>query len=228
MPATKKFVLLPGTTARASVFRQDGWSPARLNWTNAVAADDGGTLYRATSGLEVGRDDRLRPGQPGRDVVGRHGGRGLGGFVPVLDGHLDVVRALLHRRPGECAGRAEVAEDVERAAVRGGAELVHRARPDVGGGGRPGDALADENGVSSLGASVAVPDSSLRFSRSSTQGRAARRRGMVEPTTTAGGLSGMRGERNDMVVSFADVVCDRSALPVRRPCVGAVAGRCPA
>ena len=51
MPATKKFVLFPGTTARVSVFRQDGWSPATANWTNTVAADEGGTLYRATSGL---------------------------------------------------------------------------------------------------------------------------------------------------------------------------------
>src|SRR5215213_1837444 len=54
MPAMKKFVLFPGTTARASVFRQDGSSPARLNCTNVVPADDGGTLYRATSGLAVG------------------------------------------------------------------------------------------------------------------------------------------------------------------------------
>jgi hypothetical protein len=54
MPAMKKFVLFPGVTARASVLRQDGWSPAGLNWTKVVAADDGGTLYKATSGLDVG------------------------------------------------------------------------------------------------------------------------------------------------------------------------------
>jgi hypothetical protein len=44
MPATKKLVLLPGETARASVFRQAGSVPAGANWTNAVAAADGGTL----------------------------------------------------------------------------------------------------------------------------------------------------------------------------------------
>src|SRR4051812_38540869 len=54
MPATKKFVLFPGTTARASVFRQAGWSPATENWTKTVSAGVGATLYRATSGLGVG------------------------------------------------------------------------------------------------------------------------------------------------------------------------------
>src|SRR3954454_17933371 len=54
MPATKKLVLLPATTARASVFRQAGWSPATANWTKTVSADAGGTLYRATSGLDEG------------------------------------------------------------------------------------------------------------------------------------------------------------------------------
>src|SRR5262245_60546160 len=53
MPATKTFVLLPGTTARVSVFRQAGGSPATLNWTKTVPAEDGGTLQRATSGVEV-------------------------------------------------------------------------------------------------------------------------------------------------------------------------------
>src|ERR1700756_1647156 len=54
MPATKKFVLFPGTTVSVLVFRQDGESPATLNWTNSVRADVGGALYRATSGLSVG------------------------------------------------------------------------------------------------------------------------------------------------------------------------------
>src|SRR5262245_53050271 len=54
MPATRKLVLLPGTTARASVFRHAGRSPATANWTKTVAADEGGTLYRATRGLGVG------------------------------------------------------------------------------------------------------------------------------------------------------------------------------
>src|SRR5262245_12344421 len=44
MPATKTFVLLPGTTGSVSVFLQAGWSPATANWTKTVAADEGGTL----------------------------------------------------------------------------------------------------------------------------------------------------------------------------------------
>src|SRR5207247_9989254 len=54
MPATKKFVLLPGTTGSVLVFLQDGESPATLNWTNTEPAEVGGALYRATSGLSVG------------------------------------------------------------------------------------------------------------------------------------------------------------------------------
>ena len=44
MPATKKFVLLPGTTGSVLVFLQDGESPATLNWTNTEAAEEGGAL----------------------------------------------------------------------------------------------------------------------------------------------------------------------------------------
>src|SRR5438132_13300703 len=54
MPATKKFVLFPGTTGSVLVVLQDGESPATLNWTNCVRAEEGGALYRATSGLSVG------------------------------------------------------------------------------------------------------------------------------------------------------------------------------
>src|SRR5207302_3114260 len=53
MPATKKFVLFPGTTGCALVFLQDGESPATLNWTNTKPAEEGGALYRATRGLSV-------------------------------------------------------------------------------------------------------------------------------------------------------------------------------
>ena len=42
----KKFVLFPGTTGTASVFRQDGASPATANWTNTESADEGGALCR--------------------------------------------------------------------------------------------------------------------------------------------------------------------------------------
>src|SRR6478609_5156506 len=54
MPATKKFVLFPGTTGSVLVFLQDGESPATRNWTNTEPADEGGALYRATRGLSVG------------------------------------------------------------------------------------------------------------------------------------------------------------------------------
>src|SRR5437588_12509044 len=54
MPATKKFVLFPGATGSVLVFLQDGESPATLNWTNSVRAEEGGALYRATRGLSVG------------------------------------------------------------------------------------------------------------------------------------------------------------------------------
>jgi hypothetical protein len=54
IPATKKLVLFPGTTASVLVFRHAGWSLATANWTNTDPAADGGTLYKATRGLSVG------------------------------------------------------------------------------------------------------------------------------------------------------------------------------
>src|SRR5437660_43296 len=54
MPATKKFVLFPGTAGSVLVFLQDGESLATLNWTNTEPAEEGGALYRATRGLSVG------------------------------------------------------------------------------------------------------------------------------------------------------------------------------
>src|SRR5438034_7923417 len=54
MPATKKFVLFPGTTGSVLVFLQDGESLATLNWTNTEPAEEGGALYRATRGFSVG------------------------------------------------------------------------------------------------------------------------------------------------------------------------------
>jgi hypothetical protein len=78
-----------------------------------------------------------------RDRVGNDGGSRFGRLVAVLDGDLDVVGALLHRRPRERVGGAEVANHVERASLRGGAELVDRIRPHIDGGGRPGDPLTD-------------------------------------------------------------------------------------
>src|SRR4051812_28951783 len=54
MPATKTLVLLFRSTARVSVFRHDGFGPATANWMKTVSADEGGMLYKATSGFEVG------------------------------------------------------------------------------------------------------------------------------------------------------------------------------
>src|SRR5262249_11138126 len=68
-------------------------------------------------------------------------------LVAVLDGDLDVVAALLHRRPRERVAGAEVAEDVERTAVRRSAELVDGCRPALIGRGGPGDPLADQRGI---------------------------------------------------------------------------------
>src|SRR5262249_60522170 len=53
-PATDNWVLLPGAMGRSSACRHAGWPPATANWTNTDSAEDGGTLYRATSGLAVG------------------------------------------------------------------------------------------------------------------------------------------------------------------------------
>src|SRR5258707_8529112 len=54
MPATKKFVLFPGTTGSVLVFLQTEESPATRNWTNSDCAEEAGALYRATRGLSVG------------------------------------------------------------------------------------------------------------------------------------------------------------------------------
>src|SRR5262245_15167212 len=53
IPAMNTFVLFSGTTARVSVFRHAGCSPATANCTNTVFTEEGGTLYNATSGLAV-------------------------------------------------------------------------------------------------------------------------------------------------------------------------------
>ena len=67
MPAMKKLVLFPGTTARASVFRHAGSAPATANWTKTVPAAEGGMLYKATSGLAVGVTTACDP--VSRDIV---------------------------------------------------------------------------------------------------------------------------------------------------------------
>src|SRR5439155_70867 len=70
--------------------------------------------------VERGRDDGVRPSHPRYHGVGHHGGGRFGRLIPVLDGDLDVVGALLHRRPREGVGGSEVAHDPKGAGpVRG-------------------------------------------------------------------------------------------------------------
>jgi hypothetical protein len=52
--ATRKLVLSPGTMGSGAVLRQDGLGPTGLNWTYIELPEEGGALYRATRGLDVG------------------------------------------------------------------------------------------------------------------------------------------------------------------------------
>jgi hypothetical protein len=53
-PATRKLVLSPGTMGSGAVLSQDGLGPGGLNSTVIVLPAEGGALYRATRGLDVG------------------------------------------------------------------------------------------------------------------------------------------------------------------------------
>ena len=52
MPATMKLVLSPGTMGCVAVL-QDGEEPS-ANWTYIEVPGEGGALYRATRGLDIG------------------------------------------------------------------------------------------------------------------------------------------------------------------------------
>ena len=54
MPATRKLVLFPGTMGSGAVERQGWLEPSGLNWTYIESPEEGGALYRATRGLDVG------------------------------------------------------------------------------------------------------------------------------------------------------------------------------
>ena len=54
MPATMKLVLSPGTMGSGAVVVQDGVEPSGLNSTYIELPAEGGALYRATRGLDVG------------------------------------------------------------------------------------------------------------------------------------------------------------------------------
>jgi hypothetical protein len=61
MPATMKFVLSPGTTGSGAVLVQEGLGPSGLNWTYIELPEEGGALYRATRGLDMGLITALVP-----------------------------------------------------------------------------------------------------------------------------------------------------------------------
>ena len=54
MPATRKLVLSPGTMGCGAVVLQDWLEPSGLNSTYIELPEEGGALYRATRGLDVG------------------------------------------------------------------------------------------------------------------------------------------------------------------------------
>ena len=54
MPATRKLVLSPGTMGSGAVELQDWLEPSGLNSTCIELPGEGGALYRATRGLDVG------------------------------------------------------------------------------------------------------------------------------------------------------------------------------
>ena len=61
MPATRKLVLSPGTMGSGAVNCQDWLEPSGLNWTYIELPEEGGALYRATRGLDVGLTTALDP-----------------------------------------------------------------------------------------------------------------------------------------------------------------------
>jgi hypothetical protein len=61
IPATRKLVLSPGTTGKWAVDLQ-GWpEPSGWNSTYIELPEDGGALYRATRGLDVGLTTAVDP-----------------------------------------------------------------------------------------------------------------------------------------------------------------------
>jgi hypothetical protein len=62
MPATMKLVLFPGTIGSWEVSVQVGTGLSGLNWTYIEVPEEGGALYRATSGLDIGLITALVPG----------------------------------------------------------------------------------------------------------------------------------------------------------------------
>ena len=99
------------------------WSePSGWNWTCIELPEEGGALYRATSGLDVGLIDRVGPDHPRIRGIGRTCGLAGRGVEVVLDDHLDLIAPLLHGVPGEAVAGAEVANHVgrDRRSVRRG------------------------------------------------------------------------------------------------------------
>jgi hypothetical protein len=61
MPATMKLVLSPGTMDCVAVRSQDSEEPIWANWTYIEVPGEGGALYRATKGLDMGLITALLP-----------------------------------------------------------------------------------------------------------------------------------------------------------------------
>ena len=182
MPATMKLVLSPGTIGSGAVFCQDGLGPSWANWTYIELPAEGGALYRATRGLDVGLTTAAGPDDPRLRRIGR--GRGLAGrgAEAVLDDHLDVIGALLHGVPGEAVAGAEVADHLGRTAGRPDAELVDGCRPVAAGRRRPGDRRSDQGDRWSAGRQGDGQEAAI------LEGLAVR---PIPPGTTSRGASGL-------------------------------------
>ena len=109
-----------------------------------------------------------------------------------------------------------------------GAELVDGSRPDIGGRGGPGDALADQWGIVTRGQCDGARQQAAVLQGFDPQPGGVSPGGSLDRRRPVGrDFRERMGERNHMVVSFAGVVCDRmtTALSARRPSAGAVPGR---
>src|SRR5262249_50257759 len=140
----------------------------------------------------------------------------FGPLIAILGSDLDVVRAFLHRGPGQCVGGAEIAHDAKWATVRRRAELVDGSRPNVYSRSGPGDALTHEGRIVARGERNAAGQEAPVFEGFDSQPRrvalgASSRTGCAEPHGRLLCVSGLRRKT--------------TARSARRPDAGAVPGR---
>ena len=138
MPATMKLVLSPGTMGSGAVLLQDRAEPCLANSTYIEVPGDGGAV-EGDQGVGHGADHRAGPYDPRRRRIGRACGLAGRGAVAVLDGHLNIIGALLQGVPREGVAGAEVTNHVRRTARQSDLELVDRCRPVAAGRRRPDD-----------------------------------------------------------------------------------------